>query len=287
MRPNPKYFNNLRIKPKNLSKNRPCDYGGCNEHGEFQAKTKSTTKFFYCLNHIKEFNKNYNFFEGMSEEEIMDYQISAIIGHRPTWKSGTNPQANYFSKFAKNDGSAFDDPFDLFEKEKTSKYERQSKIKKGKIEGLRIAICGDIMHSRVARSNIYLLNMLGAEVRVIAPPTLMPKNIEILGVKAFTDMNKGLEGSDIVMMLRLQTERMQGSYVPSTREYYEFYGLDYKKITKAHPNALIMHPGPMNRGVEIDTTLADDINRSIIKEQVEMGVAVRMACLKIICGNKK
>ena len=141
------------------------------------------------------------------------------------------------------------------------------------------------MHSRVARSNIYLLNMLGAEVRVIAPPTLMPKNIESLGVKAFTDMNKGLEGSDIVMMLRLQTERMQGSYVPSTREYYEFYGLDYKKITKAHPNALIMHPGPMNRGVEIDTTLADDINRSIIKEQVEMGVAVRMACLKIICGK--
>ena len=133
MRPSPKYFNNLRIKPKNLSKKRPCDYGGCNEHGEFQAKTKSAAKFFYCLNHIKEFNKNYNFFEGMSEEEIIDYQISAIIGHRPTWKSGTNPHANYFSKFAKNDGSAFDDPFDLFEKDKTSKYERQSKIKKGKI----------------------------------------------------------------------------------------------------------------------------------------------------------
>jgi len=133
MRPSPKYFNNLRIKPKNLSKKRPCDYGGCNEHGEFQAKTNSAAKFFYCLNHIKEFNKNYNFFEGMSEEEIIDYQISAIIGHRPTWKSGTNPHANYFSKFAKNDGSAFDDPFDLFEKDKTSKYERQSKIKKGKI----------------------------------------------------------------------------------------------------------------------------------------------------------
>ena len=133
MRPSPKYFNNLRIKPKNLSKKRPCDYGGCNEHGEFQAKTKSAAKFFYCLNHIKEFNKNYNFFEGMNEEEIIDYQISAIIGHRPTWKSGTNPHANYFSKFAKNDGSAFDDPFDLFEKDKTSKYERQSKIKKGKI----------------------------------------------------------------------------------------------------------------------------------------------------------
>ena len=133
MKLNPKYFNNLRIKPKILSKKQVCDYGGCNEHGEFLAKTKSSVKFFYCLNHIKDFNKNYNFFEGMSEEEVIDYQISAIIGHRPTWKSGTNPQANYFSKFAKNDGSAFDDPFDLFEKEKTSKYERQSKIKKGKI----------------------------------------------------------------------------------------------------------------------------------------------------------
>jgi len=133
MKLNPKYFNNLRIKPKILSKKQVCDYGGCNEHGEFLAKTKSSVKFFYCLNHIKDFNKNYNFFEGMSEEEVIDYQISAIIGHRPTWKSGTNPQASYFSKFAKNDGSAFDDPFDLFEKEKTSKYERQSKIKKGKI----------------------------------------------------------------------------------------------------------------------------------------------------------
>ena len=133
MKLNPKYFNNLRIKPKILSKKQVCDYGGCNEHGDFLAKTKSSVKFFYCLNHIKDFNKNYNFFEGMSEEEVIDYQISAIIGHRPTWKSGTNPQASYFSKFAKNDGSAFDDPFDLFEKEKTSKYERQSKIKKGKI----------------------------------------------------------------------------------------------------------------------------------------------------------
>ena len=133
MKLNPKYFNNLRIKPKILSKKQVCDYGGCNEHGEFLAKKKSSVKFFYCLNHIKDFNKNYNFFEGMSEEEVIDYQISAIIGHRPTWKSGTNPQASYFSKFAKNDGSAFDDPFDLFEKEKTSKYERQSKIKKGKI----------------------------------------------------------------------------------------------------------------------------------------------------------
>ena len=120
-------------------------------------------------------------------------------------------------------------------------------MKKGKIEGLRVTICGDIMHSRVARSNIYLLNMLGAEVRVVAPSTLMPKHIESFGVKAFTDMEKGLEGSDIIMMLRMQTERMEGSLMPSTREYYEFFGLDYKKIKNAKTDAFIMHPGPMNR----------------------------------------
>jgi aspartate carbamoyltransferase catalytic subunit len=160
------------------------------------------------------------------------------------------------------------------------------KMKKKKIEGLRVAICGDIMHSRVARSNIYLLNMLGAEVRVIGPTTLMPKNINLFGVKVFNDMEKGLEGCDIIMMLRMQTERMDGSYIPSTREYYEFFGLDYKKIKNAKEDALIMHPGPMNRGIEIDTSLADDINRSIIVQQVEMGVAVRMACLKILMENK-
>ena len=155
--------------------------------------------------------------------------------------------------------------------------------RKGKIEGLKIAICGDILHSRVARSNIYLMNMLGAEVIVIAPKTLMPKSIERMGVKSFTDMKKGLDGCDIVMMLRLQNERMQGSFLPSKREYYEFYGLTPEKLKYANKDALIMHPGPMNRGVEIDTKLADDINVSLIKEQVELGVAVRMACLKRYC----
>ena len=155
--------------------------------------------------------------------------------------------------------------------------------RKGKIEGLKIAICGDILHSRVARSNIYLMNTLGAEVNVIAPKTLMPKSIERLGAKPFTNMKKGLDGCDIVMMLRLQNERMQGSFLPSKREYYEFFGLTPEKLKYANKNALIMHPGPMNRGVEIDTKLADDINVSLVKEQVELGVAVRMACLKIYC----
>ena len=155
--------------------------------------------------------------------------------------------------------------------------------RKGKIEGLKIAICGDILHSRVARSNIYLMNMLGAEVNVVAPKTLMPKSIEKLGAKAFTDMKKGLESCDIVMMLRLQNERMQGSFLPSKREYYEYFGLTPEKLKYANKDALLMHPGPMNRGVEIDTKLADNINVSLVKEQVELGVAVRMACLKIYC----
>ena len=156
-------------------------------------------------------------------------------------------------------------------------------IRKGKINGLRIAICGDILHSRVARSNIYLLNMLGAEVHLIAPSTLMPKKIERLGVKVFNNMNEGLKNCDIVMMLRLQNERMHGSFLASTREYYEYFGLTPDKLEFAKNDALIMHPGPMNRGVEIDTNLADDINKSVIKEQVEMGVAIRMACLKLFC----
>ena len=155
--------------------------------------------------------------------------------------------------------------------------------RKGKIEGLKIAICGDILHSRVARSNLYLMNMLGAEVYVISPRTLMPVSIEKLGAKAFTDMKKGLDGCDIVMMLRLQNERMQGSFLPSKREYYEFFGLSPDKLKFAKNDALIMHPGPMNRGVEIDTKLADDINVSLVREQVELGVAVRMACLKLYC----
>ena len=155
--------------------------------------------------------------------------------------------------------------------------------RKGKIEGLKIAICGDILHSRVARSNIYLLNMLGAEVNVIAPKTLMPNSINKLGVKGFTNMKEGLKSCDIVMMLRLQNERMAGSFLPSKREYYEYFGLTPDKLKFAKSDALIMHPGPMNRGIEIDTKLADDINKSVIKEQVELGVAVRMACLKIFC----
>jgi aspartate carbamoyltransferase catalytic subunit len=147
---------------------------------------------------------------------------------------------------------------------------------------LTVAICGDVMHSRVARSNIHLLTTMGAKVRVIAPPTLLPSGVESLGVTAYFDMREGLRDVDIVMMLRLQTERMQGSYVPSIREYFHFYGLDREKLGLAKPDALVMHPGPMNRGVEIDSELADDIDRSVIREQVEMGVAVRMACLDVL-----
>jgi aspartate carbamoyltransferase catalytic subunit len=151
-----------------------------------------------------------------------------------------------------------------------------------RLSGLTVAICGDILHSRVARSNILLLNTMGARVRVVAPPTLLPLDIERMGVEVFHDMKRGLAGCDIVMMLRLQIERMQGSFVPSVREYFRFFGLDADKLSVAAPNALIMHPGPMNRGVEIDSDVADDIHRSLIHEQVEMGVAVRMACLDLL-----
>jgi len=157
--------------------------------------------------------------------------------------------------------------------------------RRGKIQGLLVAICGDVLHSRVARSNIHLLTKLGAKVRVIAPTTLLPAQIDKMGVEVFTDMRKGLKDVDVVMMLRLQLERMQGAYVPSIREYFHFYGLDYDKLEVAKPDAIIMHPGPMNRGVEIDSELADDINRSVIREQVEMGVAVRMACLDALNRN--
>lgn len=128
---------------------------------------------------------------------------------------------------------------------------------KGRVAGLTIAICGDILHSRVARSNIHVLNTLGARVRLVAPSTLLPPAAERLGAELFTDMWSGLEGCDIVMMLRLQRERMQGAYVPSTREYYHFFGLDHEKLSRAKPDALIMHPGPMNRGVEIASAIAD------------------------------
>ena len=155
---------------------------------------------------------------------------------------------------------------------------------KGRLEGLVIAICGDVMHSRVARSNILLLNTMGARVRVVAPSTLLPRGIERMGVEVARDMREGLNGADIVMMLRLQRERMNGSYVPSVSEYFHYYGLDEKKLAYAKPDALVMHPGPMNRGVEIDSIVADGA-QSLIREQVEMGVAVRMAVLEALSRN--
>ncbi|MEA2930520.1 MAG: aspartate carbamoyltransferase catalytic subunit [Hyphomicrobiales bacterium] len=155
---------------------------------------------------------------------------------------------------------------------------------KGRIERLTVTICGDILHSRVARSNIILLNTLGARVRVVAPSTLLPPGVERLGVEVSRDMREGLKGADIVMMLRLQRERMNGSFVPSTQEYFHYYGLDQKKLSYAKPDALVMHPGPMNRGVEIDSAVADGA-QSLIREQVEMGVAVRMAVLEALSRN--
>ena len=155
---------------------------------------------------------------------------------------------------------------------------------KGGIEGLLVAICGDIMHSRVARSNIILLNAMGARVRVIAPSTLLPPGIERFGVEVARDMREGLADADIVMMLRLQRERMNGSYVPSVSEYFHYWGLDEKKLSYAKPDALVMHPGPMNRGVEINSIVADGA-QSLIREQVEMGVAVRMAVLEALSRN--
>ncbi|MFO1090112.1 MAG: aspartate carbamoyltransferase catalytic subunit [Hyphomicrobiales bacterium] len=153
-----------------------------------------------------------------------------------------------------------------------------------RLEGLTVAICGDIAHSRVARSNIILLQKMGARVRMIAPSTLLPSGADRLGAEVFRDMREGLQGADVVMMLRLQLERMNGAFVPSTREYYHFYGLDADKLKCAKPNALVMHPGPMNRGVEIDSAVADGV-QSVIREQVEMGVAVRMAVLDALARN--
>jgi aspartate carbamoyltransferase catalytic subunit len=155
---------------------------------------------------------------------------------------------------------------------------------KGPIEGLIVAICGDVLHSRVARSNIILLNALGARVRVVGPSTLLPPHVERLGVEVTRDMREGLQNADIVMMLRLQRERMNGSFVPSTQEYFAYFGLDQRKLAFAKSDALVMHPGPMNRGVEIDSAVADGA-QSLIREQVEMGVAVRMAVLEALSRN--
>ncbi|HVV64670.1 MAG TPA: aspartate carbamoyltransferase catalytic subunit [Rhizomicrobium sp.] len=148
-----------------------------------------------------------------------------------------------------------------------------------RLEGLLVAICGDILHSRVARSNIHLLSKMGARVRLIAPRTLLPSNAERYGVEIFNDMREGLKDVDVVMMLRLQLERMSGAFIPSTREYFRFFGLDREKLSCAKPGAIVMHPGPMNRGVEIDSAIADDVEVSVIRDQVEMGVAIRMAAL--------
>ena len=150
---------------------------------------------------------------------------------------------------------------------------------KKRISGLEVAILGDVLHSRVARSNIYLLNKLGAKVRVICPPTLLPPNIEDLGVKVFKNLEDGLNNVDIIMVLRIQKERMSGSFVPSEKEFFKFWGLDRKKLNNAKKNALVMHPGPINRGIEIDSDVADDIGRSLILEQVKLGVAIRMSII--------
>ncbi|MDU8943502.1 aspartate carbamoyltransferase catalytic subunit [Ovoidimarina sediminis] len=158
---------------------------------------------------------------------------------------------------------------------------------KGRLHRLRIAICGDIAHSRVARSNIFLLGKMENRVTLIGPPTLMPAGVAEWGVEVTDDMAAGLKDADVVMMLRLQKERMDGGFIPSEREYYHRFGLDAAKLAYAAEDAIVMHPGPMNRGVEIDGTIADDINRSVIQEQVEMGVAVRMAAMELLARNLK
>ena len=157
----------------------------------------------------------------------------------------------------------------------------------GTLQGITVAICGDVAHSRVARSNILLLNKMGARVCVVAPNTLLPEDMEHLGVEVFTNMEQGLKNCNIVMMLRLQLERMQGGlFVPSAKEYHALYGLTAQKLSYAKDDVFVMHPGPMNRGVEIDSELADDIDVTLIRQQVEMGVAVRMACLDLLTEDE-
>jgi len=156
---------------------------------------------------------------------------------------------------------------------------------KGRLHRLNIAICGDIAHSRVARSNLILLGKMENRIRLIGPPTLVPQQFAEFGAEIYDDMHEGLKDVDVVMMLRLQKERMDGGFIPSEREYFYRYGLDADKLAQAKPDAIVMHPGPMNRGVEIDGTIADDIKRSVIQEQVEMGVAVRMAAMDLLARN--
>jgi len=158
---------------------------------------------------------------------------------------------------------------------------------KGRLHRLNIAICGDITHSRVARSNLILLGKMENRIRLVGPATLMPAGINEFGAEVFHDMEEGLKDVDVVMMLRLQRERMDGGFIPSEREYYHRYGLNAAKLSNAKPDAIVMHPGPMNRGVEIDGDIADDLSRSVIQEQVEMGVAVRMAAMDILMRNRR
>ena len=155
----------------------------------------------------------------------------------------------------------------------------------GQVDGLTVAICGDVLHSRVARSNVLMLQCLGARVRLVGPPTLMPTGADRWGAEVFHDLRQGIAGVDVVMMLRLQLERMTGALVPSTREYFRFYGLDRAKLASASPGVKVMHPGPMNRGVEIDSDVADDLKISLIQDQVEMGVAARMAVLTSLAAR--
>ena len=157
---------------------------------------------------------------------------------------------------------------------------------KGRLHRLSVAICGDIAHSRVARSNLMLLNKMESRVRLVAPPTLIPAGIQELGCEVYHDMETGLADVDVVMMLRLQKERMDGGFIPSEREYYHRFGLDRAKLAFAKDDAIVMHPGPMNRGVEIDGDIADDPTCSVIQEQVEMGVAVRMAAMDLLMRNR-
>jgi aspartate carbamoyltransferase catalytic subunit len=159
--------------------------------------------------------------------------------------------------------------------------------RKGGLEGLKVAICGDILHSRVARSNMLLLPLMGAEVRVVGPRGLLPPHEALNGAAPFTDLDEGIAGADVVMMLRIQRERMEGGVASSLEDFHERYGLTRDRLSRAAPDALVMHPGPMNRGVEIDGDLADDLERSAILEQVEMGVAVRMACLDVLTRDRR
>jgi aspartate carbamoyltransferase catalytic subunit len=157
---------------------------------------------------------------------------------------------------------------------------------KGRLDGLRVAIVGDILHSRVARSNVLLLARMGADVVVCGPPTLLPREVERLGCTATWRMDEAVEGADVVMMLRVQLERMHAGFFPTTREYAMGYGLDARRLARARPDAIVMHPGPMNRGMEIAGEVADG-NRSVILEQVTNGVAVRMAVLYLLAGGTK